>query len=88
MVQVNIDINDGRQDNCNRNIDSVSCSILFSSMWVWIYQDYYTEHFLSNETSSSISWIGSVKVCFLFSGSLTGGPLFDRYGDSVRKDFL
>ncbi|KAJ5559419.1 Major facilitator superfamily domain general substrate transporter [Penicillium frequentans] len=48
-----------------------------------VYQDYYTEHFLSSETSSNISWIGSVQVCFLFSGSIVGGPLFDRYGASV-----
>ncbi|KAJ5108444.1 Major facilitator superfamily domain general substrate transporter [Penicillium angulare] len=48
-----------------------------------VYQDYYTEHFLSNETSSNISWIGSVQVCFLFTGSLIGGPLFDRYGASI-----
>ncbi|KAJ5783765.1 uncharacterized protein N7518_009442 [Penicillium psychrosexuale] len=48
-----------------------------------VYQDYYTEHFISNETSSTISWIGSVQVCFLFAGSLIGGPLFDRYGAVV-----
>ncbi|KAJ5771358.1 uncharacterized protein N7511_003409 [Penicillium nucicola] len=48
-----------------------------------VYQDYYTNHFLSAETSSNISWIGSVQVCFLFSGSIIGGPLFDRYGASV-----
>ncbi|KAL4785995.1 putative monocarboxylate transporter [Aspergillus varians] len=48
-----------------------------------VYQDYYTDHFLSNVSTSTISWIGSVQVCFLFSGSLLGGPLFDRYGASI-----
>ncbi|KAJ5332322.1 Major facilitator superfamily domain general substrate transporter [Penicillium brevicompactum] len=48
-----------------------------------VYQEYYTEHFLAHESSSNIAWIGSVQVCFLFSGSLIGGPLFDRYGASI-----
>lgn len=52
--------------------------------WHRVYQEYYTEHFLAHESSSNISWIGSVQACFLFSGSLIGGPLFDRYGALVR----
>ncbi|PCG95570.1 Major facilitator superfamily domain, general substrate transporter [Penicillium occitanis (nom. inval.)] len=48
-----------------------------------VYQEYYTKYTLRHETPSNISWIGSVQICFLFSGSLVGGPLFDRYGASV-----
>ncbi|RAL08476.1 MCT family MFS transporter [Aspergillus homomorphus CBS 101889] len=50
-----------------------------------IYQAYYAGHFLSDKSASAISWIGSVQLCFLFSGSLVGGPLFDRYGASILR---
>ncbi|KKK23533.1 putative monocarboxylate transporter [Aspergillus rambellii] len=46
-----------------------------------VYQDYYTIHL--QESPSTISWIGSVQVFFLFGGSIVGGPLFDRYGSLV-----
>ncbi|EXU99397.1 MFS transporter [Metarhizium robertsii] len=48
-----------------------------------IYQDYYSEHMLSHETQSTISWIGSVQLFFLYAGGVVGGPLFDRYGAKV-----
>ncbi|KFX95821.1 hypothetical protein O988_05617 [Pseudogymnoascus sp. VKM F-3808] len=47
------------------------------------YQEYYQSHQLSGETPSAISWIGSLQGFFIFSGSLVGGPLFDRYGEKV-----
>lgn len=52
------------------------------------YQEYYQTHQLSGETPSAISWIGSVQGFFIFSGSLVGGPLFDQYGEKVRKHSL
>ncbi|KAK9380321.1 major facilitator superfamily [Kockiozyma suomiensis] len=48
-----------------------------------VYQDYYSSSFMSNKSSSSISWIGSVQVFFLFFGSIVGGPLFDRHGAKI-----
>lgn len=48
-----------------------------------IYQDYYSQHMLSHETQSTISWIGSVQLFFLYAGGVVGGPLFDRYGAKV-----
>ncbi|OJJ50115.1 hypothetical protein ASPZODRAFT_89959 [Penicilliopsis zonata CBS 506.65] len=45
-----------------------------------VYQDYYTKHLLAGEASSTIAWIGSVQVFFLFAGGIVGGPLFDRFG--------
>lgn len=38
---------------------------------------------LSHETQSTISWIGSVQLFFLYAGGVVGGPLFDRYGAKV-----
>lgn len=43
-----------------------------------VYQTYYESGELFTETSSNISWIGSVQaVCLLLLGALTG-PVFDR----------
>jgi MFS family permease len=48
-----------------------------------VYQEYYQTHQLSHETPSTISWIGSLQLFFLFGGNLVGGPLFDRFGAKV-----
>ncbi|KAG1903318.1 major facilitator superfamily domain-containing protein [Suillus fuscotomentosus] len=43
-----------------------------------VYQDFYTQHYLTNETSSAISWIGSTSVSLLLFMSLVAGSLHDR----------
>ncbi|MCJ1394629.1 hypothetical protein MMC18_007509 [Xylographa bjoerkii] len=48
-----------------------------------VYQEYYETHQLQDHSPSDISWIGSLQIFFQFSGSLIGGPLFDRYGAKV-----
>ncbi|ODM16226.1 hypothetical protein SI65_08225 [Aspergillus cristatus] len=48
-----------------------------------VYQDYYQGHQLSHESSSTISWIGSVQVFFLYAGGVIGGPFFDWIGAIV-----
>ncbi|KAL2060368.1 hypothetical protein VTL71DRAFT_9763 [Oculimacula yallundae] len=48
-----------------------------------VYQEYYSTHQLRNESPSTVSWIGSLQLFFLFGGNLIGGPLFDRYGSKV-----
>jgi MFS family permease len=48
-----------------------------------VLQEYYQAHQLSAESTSAISWIGSLQVFFLLAGGLVGGPLFDRYGSKV-----
>ncbi|ODH34120.1 hypothetical protein ACO22_03165 [Paracoccidioides brasiliensis] len=48
-----------------------------------VFQEYYMSHQLRDSSPSAISWIGSLQVFFLFSSSLVGGPLFDRYGAKV-----
>ncbi|OGM42350.1 hypothetical protein ABOM_007909 [Aspergillus bombycis] len=48
-----------------------------------VYQEYYLLNQLSTRPPDDISWIGSLQVFFLFSGTLIGGPLFDRYGSVV-----
>ncbi|KAE8349242.1 putative monocarboxylate permease [Aspergillus coremiiformis] len=48
-----------------------------------VYQEYYQTHQLADKSPEQISWLGSLQVFFLFSGTLLGGPLFDRYGSTI-----
>ncbi|KAG1796829.1 major facilitator superfamily domain-containing protein [Suillus plorans] len=43
-----------------------------------VYQDFYTQHYLTNETSSAISWIGSLNTFLVTAVGLVSGPLYDR----------
>ncbi|KAJ7246882.1 MFS general substrate transporter [Mycena haematopus] len=43
-----------------------------------VYQDFYTRDYLTNSSSSAISWIGSINAFILISGGLISGRLFDR----------
>lgn len=48
-----------------------------------VLQQYYETHQLAHLNPSTISWIGSLQIFFLFSGNLFGGPCFDRFGAKV-----
>ncbi|KAJ5716852.1 MFS monocarboxylate transporter, partial [Penicillium malachiteum] len=48
-----------------------------------IYEAYYKETFLKNETLSNNSWIGSLQTFFMFSAGLVSGPLMDRFGPKL-----
>jgi len=43
-----------------------------------VYQDFYVREFLSDKSSSQISWIGSTQVFLLMGAGLFTGRLFDR----------
>ncbi|KAL2824612.1 major facilitator superfamily domain-containing protein [Aspergillus cavernicola] len=45
-----------------------------------IFQSYYSTGFLADESSSAISWIGSLQAFFLFHLGAVSGPLSDRLG--------
>ncbi|KAL2820958.1 major facilitator superfamily domain-containing protein [Aspergillus cavernicola] len=64
------------------NAGVMLCTLGYVNSW-GVYQAYYQINQLRDETSSAISWIGSIQSFFLFSASLVGGPLFDRYGGKV-----
>lgn len=53
-----------------------------------VYQEYYQTNQLRHQSPSTISWLGSIQIFFLFGGTLFGGPLFDRYGAKVSHPFL
>jgi MFS family permease len=43
-----------------------------------VYQDFYTQHYLTKQTSSAISWIGSLNMFLLTAVGLVSGSLYDR----------
>jgi uncharacterized membrane protein len=47
---------------------------------VGIIQAYVQENQLKNYTPSTVGWIFSIYLFFIFFGGLQIGPLFDRYG--------
>ncbi|CDO77695.1 hypothetical protein BN946_scf184969.g46 [Trametes cinnabarina] len=59
-----------------------------------VYQDFYTRVYLSNESSSAISWIGSINAYLVIASGLLAGRLYDRgyfyyllYGGSLLLAF-
>ncbi|KAH9858585.1 MFS general substrate transporter [Lenzites betulinus] len=59
-----------------------------------VYQDYYTRVYLSNDSSSAVSWIGSLNAFIMISSGLIAGRLYDRgyfyhllYGGSILLSF-
>ncbi|KAF9461140.1 MFS general substrate transporter [Collybia nuda] len=43
-----------------------------------VFQDFYTRTYLSNETASTISWIGSIQLGLQFIVGVVSGKLFDK----------
>ncbi|KAG1888560.1 major facilitator superfamily domain-containing protein [Suillus subluteus] len=43
-----------------------------------VYQDFYTQYYLTNQTSSAISWIGSFNMFLLTAVGIVSGSLYDR----------
>ncbi|KAF8126680.1 MFS general substrate transporter [Mycena galopus ATCC 62051] len=43
-----------------------------------VYQEFYTRDYLSQSSSSAISWIGSINAFIVIAGGLVSGRLFDR----------
>ncbi|KAJ6477277.1 major facilitator superfamily domain-containing protein [Mycena vulgaris] len=59
-----------------------------------VYQDFYTRDYLTQSSSSAISWIGSINTSIIFFGGLIAGRLHDRgyfyyllYGGSILLCF-
>ncbi|KAJ6093387.1 MFS monocarboxylate transporter [Penicillium sp. IBT 16267x] len=51
-----------------------------------IYEAYYKEKFLHNQTESNIAWIGLIQTFFMLSAGLVSGPLMDRSGPKVKPE--
>ncbi|KAL4075549.1 MFS general substrate transporter [Scleroderma citrinum] len=53
------------------------CAFGYSNSY-GVYQDFYSRHYLSSESSSSISWIGSLNVFLINAVGPISGRLHDR----------
>lgn len=42
-----------------------------------MFQAYYEQYALRSDSSSTISWIGSLQLCLFIGGAFLAGPLFD-----------
>ncbi|TFK38657.1 MFS general substrate transporter [Crucibulum laeve] len=59
-----------------------------------VYQDYYTRVYITNESSSAISWIGSVNAFLVIASGVVAGRLYDKgyfyfllYGGAILISF-
>ena len=60
----------------------VGSFLVFSNLWGFTFafgsfQSYYELEYLTNESSSSISWIGTMSTFLLIVVGVISGPLFD-----------
>ncbi|KAF6832750.1 monocarboxylate permease-like protein [Colletotrichum plurivorum] len=66
-----------------------TASILFCSLGYTnsfgVFQAYYAQHQLSDQSPDQISWIGSIQAFLVFASGAIGGPVFDRYGAWVIR---
>ncbi|KAG9231434.1 major facilitator superfamily domain-containing protein [Amylocarpus encephaloides] len=59
------------------------CAMFVSFGWInciGVFQDYYEKTYLSQYSSSTISWIPSMEVFMMFLGGPVFGKVFDNYG--------
>lgn len=50
-----------------------------------VFETFYAESLLPNESSSNIGWIAAINLFLLFGGSVVTGRILDRSGPIVRS---
>ncbi|KAL4909553.1 hypothetical protein BDW74DRAFT_174755 [Aspergillus multicolor] len=55
------------------------CSVGFVNSYA-VFQEYYLKHQLSNESESTVAWLGGVIMFFIYFVSAISGPLLDMFG--------
>ncbi|OJJ35998.1 hypothetical protein ASPWEDRAFT_28586 [Aspergillus wentii DTO 134E9] len=48
-----------------------------------VFETYYAKYQLSDESESTIAWLGAVAIFFIFSISIISGPLLDLFGPGM-----
>ncbi|KAJ7207666.1 major facilitator superfamily domain-containing protein [Mycena rebaudengoi] len=51
---------------------------VFNSNSFGVFQEFYTRDFLSNESASTVSWIGCIQLALQFMVGVASGRLFDK----------
>ncbi|CRG88684.1 Riboflavin transporter MCH5 [Talaromyces islandicus] len=58
------------------------CTVGFQNSF-GVFQTYYAESLLPDESDSSIGWIGAINIFILFAGSLITGRILDLFGPTL-----
>ena len=58
------------------------CTVGFANSF-GVFEEYYKENQLADQSQSAISWLGAIEVFFIFAGSIVTGPLLDTFGPEV-----
>ncbi|KAL1965469.1 hypothetical protein VTN77DRAFT_5725 [Rasamsonia byssochlamydoides] len=58
------------------------CTVGFGNAF-GLFQEYYKNTLLLNESESDISWLGAICIFLLFAGSLFTGPILDLFGPVI-----
>ncbi|KAJ9236379.1 hypothetical protein DTO027B5_4673 [Paecilomyces variotii] len=58
------------------------CTVGFANSF-GVFEEYYKESQLVNQSESTISWIGALEIFFIFGGSIVTGPVLDMFGPEV-----
>ncbi|KAL2810053.1 major facilitator superfamily domain-containing protein [Aspergillus granulosus] len=61
---------------------SLFCSVGFINSF-GVFQEYYLEHELKDESESTVAWLGGVSIFFILFGSVVSGSLMDLFGPTV-----
>ncbi|KAI5987999.1 MFS general substrate transporter [Pisolithus marmoratus] len=70
---------DGGFKACTWGVSTALCQLCTTLLLIGsqVFQDYYEQVLLPDESPSTIAWIGSVQVAFIFLPGLVTGRLFD-----------
>ena len=60
------------------------CTVGFANSF-GVFEEYYEENQLADQSESAISWLGAIEVFFIFAGSIITGPLLDVFGPEVSR---
>ncbi|KAJ5691964.1 hypothetical protein N7462_001387 [Penicillium macrosclerotiorum] len=65
---------------------SVFCSVGFLNSF-GVFQEYYAKNQLSNNSESTIAWLGAMALFFLFAISVVSGTMLDIFGPELMAYF-
>lgn len=81
-----VDMADNNRPRANLTIlgafTGLFCTVGFLNSF-GVFEAYYAEEQLANESQTTIAWIGAISIFFIFAVSVVSGPLLDLFGPGV-----
>lgn len=81
-----VDMADNSRPRANLTIlgafTGLFCTVGFLNSF-GVFEAYYAEDQLANESQTTIAWIGAISIFFIFAVSVVSGPLLDLFGPGV-----